>query len=75
MRLIFQPGTGAVAISLTLVHVQCDPNSISCTQIVDWFGNPNLLMPAAILMAGWAVGQPMLIYLAGLGESIRPITK
>jgi len=46
--------------------VQCDPNSISCTQIIDWFGDPTLLMPAAILMAGWAVGQPMLIYLAGL---------
>ena len=66
LRLIFQPGTGAVSDVLTLLHVQCDPNSISCTQIVDWFGDPNLLMPAAILMAGWAVGQPMLIYLAGL---------
>jgi multiple sugar transport system permease protein len=66
LRLIFQPGTGAISSLLTKLHVQCDPNSISCTQIIDWFGDPNLLMPAAILMAGWAVGQPMLIYLAGL---------
>ena len=66
LRLIFQPGTGAVSNVLTAIHAQCDPNSIACTHIIDWFNDPNLLMPAAILMAGWAVGQPMLIYLAGL---------
>lgn len=66
LRLIFQPGNGVVSALLTAIHAQCDPNSITCTSIIDWFNDPNLLMPAAILMAGWAVGQPMLIYLAGL---------
>jgi multiple sugar transport system permease protein len=66
LRLIFQPGTGLVSALLTAIHVQCDPNSISCTSIIDPFNDPNLLMPTAILIAGWGVGQPMLIYLAGL---------
>jgi multiple sugar transport system permease protein len=66
LRLIFQPGTGVISALLTLLHVQCDPNSVSCTQIIDWFDDPHLIMPAAILMTAWVVGQPMLIYLAGL---------
>ncbi len=66
LRLIFNPGTGAVSWVLTSLHVQCDPNTVTCTQIFNWFDDPNLLMPAAILMAAWFVGQPMLIYLAGL---------
>ena len=66
LRLIFQPGTGALSWLLTTLHIQCDPNTITCTQIFSWFDDPNLLMPAAILMAAWFVGQPMLIYLAGL---------
>ncbi len=66
LRLIFQPGTGALSWFLTTIHVQCDPNTITCTNIINWFDDPNLIMPAAILMAAWFVGQPMLIYLAGL---------
>lgn len=66
LRLIFQPGTGAVSWLLTTLHIQCDPNTITCTQIFSWFDDPSLLMPAAILMTAWFVGQPMLIYLAGL---------
>jgi multiple sugar transport system permease protein len=66
LRLIFQPGTGVLSALLTLLHVQCNPNSISCTHIIDWFDDPTLIMPAAILMTAWVVGQPMLIYLAGL---------
>jgi multiple sugar transport system permease protein len=66
LRLIFQPGTGLISAFLTLIHVQCDPNTVTCTQIFDWFDDPTLIMPAAILMSAWVVGQPMLIYLAGL---------
>ncbi len=66
LKLIFFPGTGALGWLLTKVGLQCDPNSISCTNIIDWFNNPNLTMPMVILFAAWGVGQPMLIYLAGL---------
>jgi multiple sugar transport system permease protein len=66
LRLIFQPGTGALSWLLTALHIQCDPNTITCTSIFNWFDDARLLMPAAILMAAWFVGQPMLIYLAGL---------
>ncbi len=66
LRLIFNPGTGALSWVLTALHIQCDPNTVTCTQIFNWFDDPHLLMPAAILMTAWFVGQPMLIYLAGL---------
>lgn len=66
LRLIFQPGTGALSWLLTALHIQCDPNTITCTSVINWFDDPHLLMPAAILMSAWFVGQPMLIYLAGL---------
>jgi multiple sugar transport system permease protein len=66
LRLIFLPGTGAISAALTATGVQCDPNTITCTSIFNWFDDPNLTMPAVILMSAWAVGQPMLIYLAGL---------
>ena len=66
LRLIFLPGTGVISALLTAIHAQCDPSSITCTQIVNWFDDPTLIMPIVIVMSGWAVGQPMLIYLAGL---------
>ena len=66
LRLIFLPGTGAISSVLTATGIQCDPNTITCTTIFNWFDDPNLTMPAVILMSAWAVGQPMLIYLAGL---------
>lgn len=66
LRLIFNPGTGALSWLLTTLRIQCDPTTITCTQIFNWFDDPRLLMPAAILMTAWFVGQPMLIYLAGL---------
>ncbi len=66
LRLIFNPGTGALSWVLTTLHIQCDPTTVACTQIFNWFDDPHLLMPAAILMSAWFVGQPMLIYLAGL---------
>jgi multiple sugar transport system permease protein len=66
LKLIFQPGTGAIAWILTQTGAECNPNSITCLGPIDWFNNPNLTMPAVILFAGWGVGQPMLIYLAGL---------
>jgi multiple sugar transport system permease protein len=65
-RLIFLPGAGAVSAFLTLIHAQCNPSSLTCTHLFDWFNNPYLTMPAVILMTAWGVGQPMLIYLAGL---------
>lgn len=66
LKLIFLPGTGALAWLLTLTGAECNPNSIKCVSLIDWFNNPRLTMPAVILFAGWGVGQPMLIYLAGL---------
>lgn len=66
LRLIFNPGTGALSWLLTTLGIQCDPTTVTCTNILNWFDDPHLLMPAAILMAAWFVGQPMLIYLAGL---------
>jgi multiple sugar transport system permease protein len=66
LKLIFFPGTGALGWLLTQVHLQCDPNSATCYNIIDWFNDPNLTMPAVILFSAWAVGQPMIIYLAGL---------
>jgi multiple sugar transport system permease protein len=66
LKLIFFPGTGGLAWILTQLHVQCNASSITCYTFPDWFANPNLTMPAVILFSAWAVGQPMLIYLAGL---------
>lgn len=66
LKLIFQPGTGGLAYLLIKFGAECNPNSIKCLTIIDWFNDPHLTMPAVILFAGWGVGQPMLIYLAGL---------
>jgi multiple sugar transport system permease protein len=69
LKLIFFPGTGGLAWVLTQLHLQCDAGgagALTCYSYPDWFNDPNLTMPAVILFSGWAVGQPMLIYLAGL---------
>ena len=66
IKLIFFPGSGAIAWILTQLHFQCQAGTLTCYSWPDWFNDPNLTMPAVILMAAWGVGQPMLIYLAGL---------
>jgi multiple sugar transport system permease protein len=64
-RLIFQPSSGFVSWLLTKLHLQCDPSQVTCNPY-DWLSNPKLTMPAVIFVAAWALGQTMLIYLAGL---------
>ena len=53
---IFNPATGIVNDLLTNVHVQ-GPG---------WFFSANWSKPSLILLGLWGVGQPMVIYLAGL---------
>lgn len=64
-RLIFLPGTGVISWLLTTLHIQCDTSSAACNPL-DWLGDPHLTMPVVIVMTAWGVGQPILIYLAGL---------
>jgi multiple sugar transport system permease protein len=64
-RLIFQPSSGFVSWALTKLHLQCDPSQVTCNPY-DWLSNPKLTMPAVIIVSAWALGQTMLIYLAGL---------
>jgi multiple sugar transport system permease protein len=64
-RLLFLPGNGLVSWFLTALHLQCDPSQLTCNP-ADWLNNPHLTMPVIIIMAAWGVGQPLLIYLAGL---------
>lgn len=64
-RLMFQPSSGVISWLLTKLHLQCDPSQLTCNPY-DWLSNPKLTMPAVILVSAWALGQTMLIYLAGL---------
>ena len=64
-RIIFLPGVGLTSWILTKIHLQCDTNLVTCNPI-DWINDPRLTMPVVILIAAWGVGQPLLIYLAGL---------
>lgn len=64
-RLMFLPGVGLVSWFLTAINLQCNPNTLTCNP-ADWLGNPHLTMPVVIVMSVWGVGQPLLIYLAGL---------
>ncbi len=49
---------GILNALLSLVHVR-GPN---------WLGDPNWSKPALVIMAAWTVGNPMVIYLAGLQD-------
>ncbi len=64
-RMMFQPSSGFISWILTRLHIQCDPSQLTCNPY-DWLSNPRLTMPAVILVSTWALGQTMLIYLAGL---------
>lgn len=64
-RFMFLPGTGISSWLLTKLGLQCDPNSATCNPI-DWYNDPKVTMLVVILISAWAVGQPLLIYLAGL---------
>lgn len=64
-RIIFMPGVGVISWLLTTLGLQCNPSQVTCSAI-DWLTNPNLTMPVVIIMSAWAVGAPLLIYLAGL---------
>jgi multiple sugar transport system permease protein len=64
-RLLFLPGGGLVSFVLTALGIQCNPAELTCNP-ADWLNNPHLTMPVVIIMAAWGVGQPLLIYLAGL---------